>query len=150
MYVEFVRPTKQIIVSNGKTIWMYACELNQVVKQEISDKSGKRPYFLEFERSFKIIADNFNTQFIREEKINGKDTYVIEFIPKQNLPGDFKMIFWVSKDLWLPLQTKITDTNSSDLLVIFKDIRINKSIDSSIFEFKIPQGVEVIEARLFE
>ena len=38
MYVEFTKPTKQIIVSNGKTIWMYARELNQVVKQEISDK----------------------------------------------------------------------------------------------------------------
>ena len=69
MYVEFTKPTSQIIVSNGKTIWMYARELNQVVKQEISDKSGKLPYFMEFERSFKVIADNFNTQFIREEKL---------------------------------------------------------------------------------
>ena len=78
---------------------------------------------MEFERSFKIIADNFNTQFIREEKDNGKDTYVIEFIPKQNLVGDFKMISGFQKIYGCPLQTKIIDANSSDLLVILKIFR---------------------------
>ena len=60
------------------------------------------------------------------------------------------MVSWISKELWLPVQIKITDTNSSELLVIFKDIQLNKTIDSSVFEFKIPQGVEVVEAKLFE
>lgn len=96
--------------------WLYLPALKRVKKIASSKKSGP---FMGSEFSFEDIGgqqvDDYTYKYLRDEKIDGQDTFVIESYPKDKNSGYTKVITWVDKEHYRTLKADFYDRKNSHL-----------------------------------
>lgn len=133
---EYTKPFPQTIVSDGKTIWLYDSELEQVTIKKVEKAlgnapsrvlSGKRP----LEQDFTISEPN------------RKDGYEwVELVPRKQ-DTDFQVILVGFKDRKLSM-LELKDNLGQVTRIHFRNTIINPSIQQKRFHFSIPPNVEVV------
>lgn len=127
------------IVSNGKTMWIYDKSRNEVIKVSLPEK---RPKF-DYGEIVKDLLKRNEVKLLGSDKVDGRDCYVIEVIPK-NKTFYVEQKLWIDKEYWYPLKIEINygEFNST---IEYKDVKFNTGIPDSFFEFKPPKGAKVVE-----
>ena len=130
-------PSKQEIVSNGRKLWIYNNDLEQLIIKKASDDISQFPYLILLSKNTSKIDAMFNVT----EKSNGSyqltpktdemiSNIIIKFDKNQNLSS---LIITTS----LHQNTKIT----------FSNVKVNtNAIKDSQFNFITPKGADVIDA----
>jgi outer membrane lipoprotein-sorting protein len=131
------------IVSNGKTMWIYDKRRNEVVKVNLPEK---RPKF-DYGEIIKDLLKRNEVKLLGSDKVDGRDCYVIEVIPKNKKTFYVEQKLWIDKEYWYPLKIEINygEFNST---IEYKDVKFNIGIPDSFFEFKPPKGAKVIEQKV--
>ncbi|HGJ65252.1 TPA: outer membrane lipoprotein carrier protein LolA [bacterium] len=133
----------QLIVSNGKELISYTPMIKQVTKQDISENE----IFLVLGQSFERIDKDYNVKLLKDELAEKKNIHLIELIPKKK---DNSAMFdtiqvWVKDEDSIPTQVMYKDNkNEATFFFSFENVKINNKLDKSVFEFQIPNGVQVI------
>jgi len=135
-----------LMISDGVFLYTLAETMGHksAVKTRMEDSnfsgSGSKARFqqLKKESNLKLLAD---------EKIGGKDAWVIEASAKTPTPGTpFKMKMYFLKDTGAIAKTVGVDGAGVTVMTLsFTDVKINVKIDPSRFVFKAPAGVQVID-----
>jgi len=127
------------IVSNGKTMWIYDKNKNEVIKINMPKKRPKFDYG-EFIKD--LLKDN-KVKLLGTGKVTGRECYVIEAIPR-NKTYYIEQKLWIDKEYWYPLKIEINygEFNST---IEYRHVKFNTGIPDSFFEFKPPAGARVIE-----
>lgn len=133
-----IDPMAQLIVADGKQIWVYDVDLEQVtVKKQSKNLGGTAALFLSGYDS--TLGDNYNIKIIQKGKnkqfdMKAKSAKMSDFqrIKMQFIDGVLKKL-----DLYDQLG-QITE-------VTLNKIKINSNIDKSLFKFVPPKGVDVIK-----
>ena len=90
--------------------WLYLPALKRVKRISSSNKSGP---FMGSEFSFEDLSsqevEKYSYKFIRDENIEGRDTFVIERIPAYKHSGYTRMITWLDKEMYQPLKIEFYD-----------------------------------------
>jgi len=133
---DYKQPYQQQIVSNGKKLWMYDLDLEQVTISPVNESLGSTPAFLlggndEIEKSFSISDLGYK---------NGLDW--IELIPK-NQDTNFSHIRLGFNQQGLS-EMDLLDSFQQRTQIRFSGVYVNRSIDADRFHFSIPEGVDVI------
>ncbi|HAM39474.1 MAG TPA: hypothetical protein DCP53_08805 [Elusimicrobia bacterium] len=140
--IEYAKPEKQIIVCDGKKIFFYQKEFNQVMIEDwksLSDKGNFPKGIYDFSSTIADLRKKYDISLIKDE---GKN-YIISLVLKEKQMQNMVINLWVSKENYLIEKTEIkTDTVVST--VSMSDIKINKGIKDSVFKFKIPKGASII------
>jgi len=147
MRMEYILPAEmagQVMVLDGKTLWMYYPAENQVITVEVPEID--QPFETDPVEFIEEVLNNSETSLLGSEIIDGRSTYVIDMIPKETgklfLHG--KTIFWVDKETWMPLKIEMYDNEGKLVNTMeYKNIEINTGVPDSVFKFKIPEGAEV-------
>jgi hypothetical protein len=64
-------------------------------------------------------VDKDDHKLLREEKLDGKQVYVVESIPKKGTDSQYgKLISWVRSDIWIPVKIEFYDKNGALLKVL--------------------------------
>jgi outer membrane lipoprotein carrier protein len=137
------RIPNQQLISDGKTLWYYQPEEKQVVISDVS-KTLKEFGFLagegDLERNFELVN-------MKEFISQGDDHFVLELIPKDPYAALSKLTLTVDKKTYYVVQTDIFDGLGNVTRTRFTDIKTNKELPNSFFQFTIPPGVEVLKMR---
>ena len=91
------------------------------------------------------IREDFNIAFYQNKKEPNSGKYFLELTPKKEGMNILRAVLDVSEKDFLILKLSITDLQGNITNVSFSDIKIDAGIKDSLFAFKIPKGVEVIE-----
>jgi outer membrane lipoprotein carrier protein len=131
----------QIVITDGKTSWSYSPRKKQVVidnyKDDVNTFSPNKFLF--------NYPENFYSDLEAEEKLSGKDTYVIKLTPRNK--GSVKSAkIWIDKDESVIRKIQIVTTESTSVYTL-KDISFDAGVSGSLFSFNPPSGVEVIDLR---
>jgi len=131
-------PYPQLLVSDGKTLWMYDPELKQATRRGIGGALSGSPAELlagsaDLERSYRL--SNIGRQ-------DGLEW--LEAVPKRDDSGFVRIRIGMSKDN-LPLAMELTDSFGQTTLLRFTDVRRNPRIKSEAFVFAPPAGVDVLD-----
>lgn len=131
-------PYEQLMVCDGDTIWVYDPDLAQVTKRPAQAALAGTPAALLSQRD--ALGDNFTIEDAGE--VDGLQH--VRLLPK-SAGGDFRSI-----ELWLmngaPLRMRFHDTLGGQTEIEFHRIALNPELDSSLFRFVPPPGVEVVDA----
>ncbi len=129
-------PSHQIVVTNGKTLWIYDIDLKQVTKQSLS-QSGADPAQLLSGNVNHILAQ-FNVMILKQ----ANHTISFQLKPKK-LSQQFKSVLMMFENNQL---TELQVVNSLNQITIFKfsHIILNASLSPNLFNFKAPAGVDVL------
>lgn len=147
MLWDYAEPGKQMIYVNGDGFEFYVPDHNQVIRSKIGGQSDAHlPLKLlsglgrldqDFEVSFEIEpprpGESVHLKLIPKKHI-GVNQIVITLIPSEQIKG-----FVID-------QVVLYEENGNISTSIFEKVQINTGLSDDLFEFKIPEGVEIIDA----
>jgi len=94
--------------------WLYLPALKRVKRISSSNKSGP---FMGSEFAYEDISSQevakYSYKYLRDEKLDGRDTFVVERQPKYKNSGYTKQIIWVDKEMYQPLKIEFYDRKKS-------------------------------------
>lgn len=126
-------PTEQLIIADGKTLWLYDIDLEQVtVKAQKQTIGGSPAAFLSGDSQ--KVMENYSVLALAGGQF--------QLLPK-NTSSDFESIRLTFKDKKL-VKMQLTDKLGQQTQLVFTAIRVNHSLSKQLFQFQIPRGVDVI------
>ena len=151
------RPVNQEIVSNGRSLWVYVPENNQIIKSEISQINQSQE---ENPVTFLARLGNLSRDFkIRwaEPSTDGNGNFLLLLEPRKSsqlietiqIVVDRRAVSAYSEHQrtgdYFPIRaTVVTDQNGNQTAIEFNDVQVNPGLPEEIFTLVPPPGVEVV------
>lgn len=134
---QITSPDQQLLVSDGKTLWIYDEDLQQVIIQAVSQRLDETPALL--------LAGKVDSiqQFFIVNQISSRepgDWYELKSRDKEGLVS--KVILNFNNHVIQEMQ--IYDNLGQRTDIIFSKIKTNPQFSKNSFTFTPPKGVEVI------
>lgn len=129
------KPTRQLVITNGKTLWIYDVDLQQVTTQPV-DQGPMSPAKLLSGQTITLLKQ-FDVHMIPH-----KSAVVFQLIPKQSNQQfrSISMAFVNNQLHSMQIQNNLEQTT----IFTFSNVKINSRLSSSQFNFKAPKGVDVL------
>ena len=94
--------------------WLYLPALKRVKRISSANKSGP---FMGSQFAYEDLAsfevDKYRYKFLRDEKLDGQDTQVVENTPKYKYSGYTRQIVWIDKQRHIPLKVEYYDRKNA-------------------------------------
>ena len=133
---DYKRPYEQQIVSNGKKVWLYDVDLEQVTVKTLDGVLGSTPALLL--SSDTPIEENFTVRELGAEQ----DLQWVELMPLQKETGFEKLILGFDDTNLINME--LHDAFGQTTRLRFSEIERNPVIDPAQFDFIPPKDVDVI------
>ena len=154
---NYSKPIQQII-SNGKQVWFYTPESKQVLVNSVTAMfAGGNSIALSYLTGLGHVSRDFEITLAAEPQ-NKSGNYQLELVPKKVSPVLTRLQLTVSSDaveqmrasgevknIFPIISSIVHDAGGNRTRIDYSRARVNKGIDNGKFNFKIPEGVEVIK-----
>jgi outer membrane lipoprotein carrier protein len=154
---NYAKP-KQQIISNGKQVWFYLPENNQVMVSSVANMfKGGNAIALSYLTGMGHVSRDFSINFARERQ-DKNGNYQLELLPKASSPALARLSLTISaeavsrfqqqgsvRDIFPILSSVIVDAGGNQTRIDYSRARVNRGLDSGKFTFQIPRGVEVVK-----
>ena len=143
---EYSEPTKQEIVSDGKTLWVYTPSLNQVntgpAPEALSGPAGS------FLAGLGKVREHFTVRFLNPAQPRDADgNVVLDLAPKQPLPTLSRLILSVDPKQWEVRKAVVYDQFENAVTMRFTKLMMNSGLPDKLFTFAPPPGVATVPLR---
>jgi len=169
---DYYRPTKQEIVCDGRTLWIYLPENRQVIQSDVAEffepsrANSVRDRGLNFLQGLGRISKDFTIIFNRT--INDQaGNFILELTPRKSSATIEKLFITVSREVMerkrgtrpqtgLPparmpetnlfpiLSTTVIDHDGNSTTMEFSNARTNTMISDMMFQFNVPPDAQVV------
>ncbi len=135
-YLEYTKPYKLIYVADGKKLWSYDEDLEQVIVKSQKNLLVNTPAMIlsqpqDIEKKYKVKALGTENKITRYKLIPKQKNSTFEFIVIGFIDGDLKLM-------------EMLDNFGQHTMLRFDKINKNPDLESSTFKFTPPEGVDVI------
>ena len=143
---EYSEPTKQEIVSDGKTLWVYTPSLNQV-------NTGPAPEALagpagSFLAGLGKVREHFSVRFLNPaQPRDGEGNVALDLTPKQALPTLTRLVLAVDPKGWEVRKAMVYDQFENTVSMRFTKIQMNAGLPDKLFSFAPPPNAAVVPLR---
>lgn len=134
---DYDPPLEQQIVSDGDRVWVFDVELDQITVRNLGNALGRTPAILLAGRG--DIEESYE---IEDRGVHGKVSFVA-LIPRDS-DGNFSEMQLGFENGQLR-QLQLADQLGQITRVVFSDNGVNPPLDSGLFDFSPPPGVDVID-----
>jgi len=137
---EYETPDRQMIITDGKTLWVFRPDDNQVM-------IGKAPSFFEGGKGFsflsdmKVIRQKFNMVL---EKETQEGYFVLKLLPREKTYDIVEIYLWISRKTFNVVRILTYNSYGDEIRIIFNNIQLKQMLDDSLFSFEISEGIEVL------
>lgn len=137
---EYETPDRQMIITDGKTLWVFRPEDNQVM-------IGKAPSFFKGGKGFSFLSD---MKVIRQkfsmvlEKKTGEDFFVLKLNPREKTYDIVEIYLWISRKTFDVVKILTSNSYGDETRIVFNDIQLKQKLDESLFTFEVSKGMEVL------
>jgi outer membrane lipoprotein carrier protein len=143
---EYSEPTRQEIVSDGKTLWVYTPSLNQV-------NTGPAPEALagpagSFLAGLGRLREHFGVRFLNPARpTDAEGLVVLDLTPKQPLPTLNRLILSFDPGKWEVRKAVVYDQFENTVTMKFTKVEVNSGLADRLFTFVPPKGVATVPLR---
>ena len=143
---EYSEPTKQEIVSDGKTLWVYTPTLNQVnVGTAPEALAGPAGSFL---AGLGRLREHFEVRFLNPaQPRDGEGNVVLDLKPKQPVPTLSRLILAFEPKAWEIRRAVVYDQFENTVTMRFAKVVVNGGLPDRLFTFVPPPGVATVPMR---
>jgi outer membrane lipoprotein carrier protein len=141
MHWAYEKPDKQLIITDGKQLWIYRPADNQVTV-------GSAPTFFGEGKGASFLS---NIQSLRKsfrvslEKMTASKEYVLKLVPIDKTYDLVSVLLLVSAETFDIVEVITTNSYEDETRIELSNIQMEQNIDDSLFKFTIPQGAEVVK-----
>lgn len=138
---NYVKPFEQLIVADGKTLWLYDADLNQVTERAQAQALGSTPAaILTSATDLKALKADFELS----NEPNGDGMEWVLANPKQK-GGQLKSVRIGFTPEGQLAALSIEDSFGQHSLMKFQSLQTQVSLPASTFQFKAPKGADVLK-----
>jgi outer membrane lipoprotein carrier protein len=134
---DVIKPNPQLIVTNGKKIWIYDADLEQVTIRYLSKEPGEAPA---------LLLSNANETLTKDFSVdtsNQTNTQWFSLRPKdKNSMFEFIKLGFQNQQI---TEMQLKDHLGHVTLIQFNRVVINNNLSPALFNFKVPAKVDVID-----
>ena len=133
-------PDTQVLISNGKTLWHYVADEEQVTKIPIESiySSNTPALFLAGQGNF---IQTFNVESVSLET----NPISITLTPKKDDQALTRLQLFANKKNYQITGSTVYDKLGNKTEIHFSKIKTNKDIPEKTFQFQAPPGVEILD-----
>jgi len=145
MVWHYTEPEEHWYITNGKTFWDYLPSVKQVLVMSVDEAlSSNIPKSFLF--GMGELKKDFDISFDPNSSQPSAGLFSLKLVPKKERDRLIlgTIILKVDDKSFLVKEASLIDQLGNENILRFKDIKVNPKIDEKIFEFKVPEGVEVI------
>lgn len=144
---EYKSPTPQQIVSDGKSLWMYTPELNQVnVTEAPQALAGPAGSFL---AGLGRLREEFFVRFLNPAApLDEAGRLVLDLTPKAPTPVLARLILSVDPKERLVRKAVLYDQFENTVTMTFTKVAVNPGLADRLFTFIPPKGAAVVPLEL--
>lgn len=133
---DYQQPYEQQIVADGKQLWIYDVDLEQMVVKPLDEALGDTPALL------LSGSGNLEERFVVEELSDADGLAWVKLTPRQPDTGFIELR--LGFDTRHLRRMELTDGFEQVTRLVFSDVVYNADIDPAAFHFEPPPGVDVI------
>jgi outer membrane lipoprotein carrier protein len=143
---EYSEPTRQEIVSDGTTLWVYTPALNQV-------NTGPAPEALagpagSFLAGLGRLREHFEVRFLNPARpTDAEGLVVLDLTPKQPLPTLNRLILSFDPRRWEIRKAVVYDQFENTVTMKFTKVQVNAGLADRLFTFAPPKGAATVPLR---
>jgi outer membrane lipoprotein carrier protein len=143
---DYATPEKKLMVSDGKSLWVYEPEDAQAFKQDL--KSSTLPTSVSFLVGEGKLADEFEVTIDKTPGVGTGDEVVLKLVPKVATAAYRYLLFVVDPRTGLVQKSILYDQQGGTNQLDFSGVETNVkgSVGDSKFKFTPPAGTKVINA----
>ena len=131
------KPSQQLIIADGTTLWIYDADLQQATKQKLNYRQSDNPAML-LSGSIADLQKNFIITKLQKSEPGA--WFALKPRTKHGMFQNIQLQFINGK-----LKTMyIVDNLEQHSGIKFSKVRINPKINNKLFEFKPEKGVDVV------
>ncbi|HEU4524004.1 MAG TPA: outer membrane lipoprotein carrier protein LolA, partial [Gemmatimonadales bacterium] len=144
--MRFTDPPGEAVVIDGEHVWVYTPSTvpDQVLR--LKAPSGGPVYGYNLLAWFlDKPAERYEAKYLREDKVGSRAVDVIELTPAvPDLPFD-RAVIWLDRQDGLPRRLEITEKSGALRTLALSNLRLNRKVPDSTFEFEVPSGARVVD-----
>jgi outer membrane lipoprotein-sorting protein len=144
--MRFTDPPGEAVVIDGEQVWVYTPSTvpDQVLR--LKAPSGGPVYGYNLLAWFlDKPAERYEAKYLREDKVGSRAVDVVELTPAvPDLPFE-RAVIWLDRQDGLPRRLEITENSGALRTLALSNLRVNRRVPDSTFEFKVPSGVRVVD-----
>jgi outer membrane lipoprotein carrier protein len=143
---EYAEPTRQEIVSDGKTIWIYTPQLNQV-------NTGPAPEALagpagSFLSGLGKLREHFSVRFLNPAQPKDADgNVVLDLTPRQPQPTLARLVLALDGKSYDVRKAVVYDQFENTVTMRFTSVAVNSGLPDKLFAFTPPPGAATVPLR---
>ncbi|MDF1762819.1 MAG: outer membrane lipoprotein chaperone LolA [Oleibacter sp.] len=136
-------PYEQVVISDGRSVWVYDQDLEQVTIRDLEQRLQDTPALLLSGDTSQIEAN-----YLVSETVDStvKDSKVIFKLLPKDQSQLFESLEFIYQGSMLT-QMRIYDVTGQLTQINFSKQRINPNLKDSLFTFTPPKGIDVIDGR---
>jgi outer membrane lipoprotein carrier protein len=140
MLWRYDEPKGQFVLADGKHLYFYQPEQNQVIKSPL-----KNAFRGDIPLSFLLGLGNLKKEFNATLKATEENSHILRLEPKGEAGGFSEILLAVSKSSSDILWVSIRDAAANLTTIRFSGMRKGVGLNDSLFQVQIPSGADVVE-----
>jgi outer membrane lipoprotein carrier protein len=140
MLWRYDQPKGQFVLADGKHLYFYQPEQNQVIKSPL-----KNAFRGDIPLSFLLGLGNLKKDFNAALKASEDNQYVLRLEPKGEAGGFTEILLGVNKTSYDIVWVSVRDAASNLTTVRFSAMHKGVGLKDSLFEAQIPKGADLVE-----
>jgi len=139
---EYETPEKQLLVTDGETVWLYDPLLENVTVQQLSRITEVTA--LDFLLGVGDLTRDFLPRNLSSELLKTSGGLVVELEPKEKLANLEFIQLEVDPENHHLKTLLLMDRLGNYRTILLKEIKYNLDLNPQLFHFEIPDGMEVL------
>jgi len=134
------------IYRDGKTVWNYMSDANEVTVNNTEDSSDA----IDPSTLFSFYNEGFIYHFTGEKNKNGKSFYIIDLTPEEGKDKAYNEIrLFIDKDKMLVKEAILKNEDGNTYTLTISDMKTDVSVKEGAFVFDVKKhpGAEVVDLR---
>jgi outer membrane lipoprotein carrier protein len=140
MLWRYDEPKGQFVLADGKFLYFYQPEQNQVIKSPL-----KNAFRGDIPLSFLLGLGNLKKEFNTALKSTEENNHILRLEPKGESGGFSEILLAVNKSTSDIQWVSIRDASSNLTTIRFSGMKKGVGVSDSIFQLQMPSGADVVE-----
>ena len=143
--MRFSDPPEEAIVIDGTHVWLYfpSTTPGQVIRMRMETDPVYGANLLA--RILDRPAERYQSTWLRSDTVGGRRVDVVSIVPRADNLNFSKAVLWLDRDEALPRRIELEESAGVRRILTLSQVRPNASVDKTVFEFRVPRGVRVVD-----
>lgn len=146
--LEQTEPEPQMVISSGKTVFIYTPRFRQVIKNSWKGWLSQNllfPGLTTFSDALKNLKREYEWQMDAAPSHQGEKQLCLR-LSRNRLPKDHYLILCLETVDFIPVKTEWV-AGTLSLTTTLLSLQVNPTLSPELFQFRVPAGTSVIELR---